>query len=509
MNNYRLELVGLSKSFAEKRANEAVSLNIAAGEIHALVGENGAGKSTLMGMIYGLLKPDAGSIVWEGREQSIKNPEHARKLGIGIVMQHFALFESMSVLENLYLHTSLTRTISRAALAEQARRVAAEFGFELDLEAVVSHLSVGEQQRIEILRCLLQEQLKLLILDEPTAVLSPDETDALLQSLKKLAAQGTSIIYISHKLKEITALADRATVLRQGRVVAEVIPSEVSEETIARLMMGGELAEKPNQHSAAGQGHCVLQLKQASSTRHYRDADRLKTVDLSVYSGQVLGVAGIAGNGQNALVDAISGESQLQSGEVHFAGTDISKKSLAWRYARGISAVASERLTRSVSIGQTLTENYYLKARLARPGQWVQWRAMRAQTEQVIAQFEVSCSGANAIAGSLSGGNLQKFIMGRELAMQPKLLVCHSPTWGVDIHSARLIRSRLQQLAKRGAAVVVISEDLDELLEVADTLAVLFEGQLSQVRPVAQWSVAEVGHWMAGLHDSAPVEAAG
>ena len=522
MSSPRLELIEVTKQFGEKKANDAISMAVHAGSIHAVVGENGAGKSTLMSIIYGLLQPDEGQILWDSKECVINNPLDARKLGVGIVMQHFSLFESMTVLENLYLHASIARKLSLKELEDEARDAASEFGFQLDLHARVENLSVGEQQRVEILRCLLQEDLKLLILDEPTTVLTPDEIDALLSSLKALAKSGCSVLFISHKLREIRAIADTASILRGGRVIGRITPSDIEEQGIAAMMMGGDTSlaagasdstPKSAFHAAAKQAKSadpslgavrldsapLIKLKNISGGNRFGDRPAVHQVSLSVEAGEILGVAGIAGNGQDALLDLVSGEQKIISGEVILFDEHVSDLGLAKRYRLGLSSVAAERRDRSVSINQSLLENTYLKSRLRQEKSFIDWAQVKSLTQKIIRDFNVVCSGENDIAANLSGGNLQKFVMGRELLSEPKFFICHQPTWGVDIHAATFIRQRLRDLARSGAAVIVISEDLDELTALCSSLAVICDGRLSEQRPIDDWELSEIGRYMTGL----------
>ncbi len=495
----RLELVALSKRYAQVCANDAISLRVAAGEIHALVGENGAGKSTLLSMIYGLTQADEGAILWEGREREILGPQDARKLGIGIVMQHFSLFPELDVLDNLYLHASVVESVSRQSLALRAKEKMTQLGLNLSLTACVSELALGQRQQIEILRCLLQPDLKLLILDEPTAVLTVDEADQLLTLLERLSLEGCSIVYVSHKLHEVCRIASQATVLRRGKVVGHCSPVEVGEAHLASLMVGGDIESASRERHTQALREEGLALNALTTPYGGAQGAPLKAVDVLFPSGAVSGVAGVSGSGQNALVDAISGELMGADGQLSYQGRALGSLTLAQRYLLGISVIAAERKERCVEPSMTLLENYYAKYRLKHPATVIPWGELKARVSALIDQFDIACAGPEARAGSLSGGNLQKFILARELSLQPQVLICHQPTWGVDIRSAAFIWQQLRQVADDGAVVVVLSEDLDELLAQTDAIAVLHDGQLSPLIARVTLSRQQLGEWMSGL----------
>ena len=495
----RLELRGVTKAFPGVLANDHVSFGVRPGEIHALLGENGAGKSTLVKMIYGVLHPDEGEIRFDGAAVQIPNPKAARAMGIGMVFQHFSLFEPMTVLENIAL--GLDERLSQSELETRIREVLATYGLTLDPHRTVSTLSVGERQRIEIVRALLLDP-KLLIMDEPTSVLTPQEVTQLFETLRSLAGGGCSILYISHKLHEIKALCDGATILRGGRVVGDCVPAEELSRSMAEMMIGGSLKDisKAEGRAPGPEKFAVEGLSLASRG----DFDvALKDVRFSVRSGEILGIAGVAGNGQNELMLALSGETPAGAEAIRLDGRPMGALGIDERRRRGLAAVPEERNGHGAVPGFTLADNAVLTARnregMVRQGVIVS-AAARGFAEEVIAAFKVKATGPGATAGSLSGGNLQKFIMGREVMQTPEVLVVSQPTWGVDAGAAAAIHQALVDLAARGSAIVVISQDLDELLSLCDSLAVINEGRLSAKRAVKDFSIEEIGMLMGGVH---------
>jgi simple sugar transport system ATP-binding protein len=496
----RLELRGVTKRFPGVLANDNVSLKVAPGEIHALLGENGAGKSTLVKMIYGILAPDTGEVLWDGQQVKIQNPRAARKLGIGMVFQHFSLFEALTVLENIAL--GLDSNISQRELEAEIRRVLDLYGLKLDPQRVVSTLSVGERQRIEIVRALLLNP-RLLIMDEPTSVLTPQEVEQLFETLRKLAAGGCSILYISHKLHEIIALCDVATILRGGKFVAECDPKKETSKSMAELMIGANLKEITRTPGRAfGEEKFAVRALSLAKVGDFGMA--LRDINFSVRAGEILGVAGVAGNGQNEFMTALSGEVRALTPEsIVLGGTPIGRLGPNERRALGLCAVPEERNGHAAVGDFTLTDNGSLTARRRMgfmEGGLISVGRATAYADKVIKAFTVKALGPSSTAGSLSGGNLQKFIMGREILQEPTALVVSQPTWGVDAGAAGAIRQAIVDLAGRGAAVVVVSQDLDELLEFCDSLVVINLGALSHVMKVGEVSIEEIGLLMGGVH---------
>jgi len=496
----RLSLKGITKRFPGVLANDNVSFAVRAGEIHALLGENGAGKSTLVKMIYGIMQPDAGEILWNGERVSVPNPKAARRLGIGMVFQHFSLFEAMTVLENIAL--GMDTKIPARELEGRIREVMTQYGLKLDPQRIVADLSVGERQRIEIVRALLLNP-SLLIMDEPTSVLTPQEVDQLFVVLRQLAKEGCSILYISHKLHEIKALCDTATILRGGRLVDTCDPKVETSRSMAEKMIGGSLRtiEKPAGRQFGAEKFVVKHLS-VPALGHF-DVP-LRDISFAVRAGEIFGVAGVAGNGQTALLLALSGETPVgEAAAVAIDGQQLGRLGAKERRLKGLASVPEERNGHAAVPDFTLSDNAVLTARdrlglavsgLIRPG------AARKYTSDVIAAFAVKTTGAEAVAGSLSGGNLQKYIMGREILQKPGVLVVSQPTWGVDAGAAAAIHQALVDLAAAGSAIVVISQDLDELLSLCDTLAVINGGRLSRPMAVAGANIEEIGLLMGGIH---------
>jgi simple sugar transport system ATP-binding protein len=479
-------------------ANDGVDLVVMPGEIHAVLGENGAGKSTLMKVISGVTPPTGGEMRWEGKEALPRDPAHARALGIGMVFQHFSLFETLTVAENIALtHPGAG---GRAALAREIAAVSARYGLAVDPRQLVHALSVGERQRVEIVRCLMQKP-RLVILDEPTSVLTPQAVRKLFATLRTLAAEGCSIVYVSHKLDEIKALCHVATVLREGRVTATCIPAEETPQSMARMMIGAEL---PIPRHGMQTASADVRLRLAGLSRESPDpfGVDLKDVHLDVHSGEIVGIAGISGNGQKELLLAISGEEPLaEKYPVQILGVEAGRMRAGRRRRLGVGFVPEERLGRGALARMTLGENMLLTAHRRSMVRWglIRSAAVADFTRECIDRFKVVCSGPQARADSLSGGNLQKFIVGREVLQQPKVLVVAQPTWGVDVGAAAFIRQALLDLSAGGTAVLVISEELDELFEICDRIAVIANGKLSPAKRANETSIEEIGLWMSGI----------
>jgi simple sugar transport system ATP-binding protein len=496
----RLALSGIVKRFPGVLANDRVSFSVRPGEIHALLGENGAGKSTLVKMIYGIMQPDAGEMFWNGEPVTIANPKAARRLGIGMVFQHFSLFEALTVLENIAL--GMDAKIPARELENRVREIMAVYGLKLDPYRKVSTLSVGERQRIEIVRALLLNP-KLLIMDEPTSVLTPQEVDQLFVVLRQLAGEGCSILYISHKLHEIKALCDTATILRSGEVVDTCDPKVETSRSMAEKMIGAGLKDI-NKTSGRVKGREKLLVQHLKVPAIGPYGVELKGISFSVHEGEIFGIAGVAGNGQNALLLALSGEEPVHdSGMIVLDGAPIARLKARERRLKGMASVPEERNGHAAVPDFTLSDNSILTAR-DRVGMvfsgLIRSSAAHDYTGKVIEAFAVKTTGTKSTAGSLSGGNLQKYIMGREILQNPGVLVVSQPTWGVDAGAAAAIHQAIIDLAEAGSAIVVISQDLDELLSLCDTLAVINEGRLSAPMAVEGADVEEIGLLMGGIH---------
>ncbi|HTV22736.1 MAG TPA: ABC transporter ATP-binding protein, partial [Polyangiaceae bacterium] len=499
---FRLELLDVTKRYPGVVANDGVSLGVLPGEIHAVLGENGAGKSTLMKIIYGMLRPDSGELRWNGDRLEAHGPRAARAHGIAMVFQHFSLFESMTVAQNVWLgldpHAADGRRRSLDAVRADLRRVADDYRLPLDPERSVHDLSVGERQRVEILRALLARP-RLLILDEPTSVLTPQAVQALFATLRQLAAEGCSILYISHKLDEIQALCHTATVLRAGRVVGTADPRRETTASLARLMLGDEpprVARAPNEPRGAS-----LVVERLGVERSHEFGVTLRDVSFEVRGGEILGIAGVSGNGQRELLGALSGEdAERATGAIRLWDEDVTRSGPQLRRRRGLRFVPEERLGRASVPSLSLLKNALLtRPELVSGAGFVQNRALRALTQRLLARYDVKAGGPEALAGSLSGGNLQKFIVARELDATPRVFIVSQPTWGVDVGASAQIRAQLVALRDAGSAVLIVSEDLDELFEICDALVVIAGGRLSPRLATEDMSADRIGEWMSGL----------
>ena len=501
----RLELIGISKQYPAVKANDNVSLRVKPGEIHAVLGENGAGKSTMMKMIYGAVRPDEGEIRWNGQAVQVASPAQARQLGISMVYQHFSLFDTLTAAENVWL--GLDKSLSLAEVTDRINKVAKEYGLDVEPLRPVHSLSVGERQRVEIVRALLTNP-KLLILDEPTSVLTPQAVEKLFVTLRQLAAEGCSILYISHKLDEIRSLCHHCTVLRGGKVTGEVDPTLETNASLSKLMIGSappELAHRP-----ANPGAVALAVRGMSLPKLNPFGTTLADIALDVRAGEIVGIAGVSGNGQQELMAALSGEDpRAPAGSVQLFGQDIAAMSPRHRRHLGLHFVPEERLGRGAVPAMSLADNTLLTRveAVSRSG-WIDTGAVRALAARLIGAYNVKAGGPEAPAKSLSGGNLQKFIVGREIDANPKLLIVSQPTWGVDVGAAAQIRGALLKLRDDGCAVLVVSEELEELFEISDRLQVIAAGRLSPSVAVADASVPMIGEWMSGLWPGRGVPAA-
>lgn len=499
MTDTLLSLSGLTKAYPGVIANSGVSFDIQKGEVHALLGENGAGKSTLVKMIYGLVKPDSGTMTLNGSAFAPPAPSFARQSGVAMVFQHFSLFDALNVAENIAL--GMENAPRQRDLAAKIKEVSHQYGLPLDPYMRVGDLSAGERQRVEIIRCLLQNP-KLLIMDEPTSVLTPQEVEILFRTLRQLKAEGTSILYISHKLEEIRSLCDTATILRLGKKVATCTPAETSARQLAEMMVGSSLHTPERAQSTFGD--VLLKVTELSLPAPSEFGTALKSVSFSVHAGEILGIGGVAGNGQDELLGALSGEVKSGAGTIGLRSSDIGALGPQKRRALGVLAAPEERLGHAAVPDMSLTENALLSAAIRKgmvSSGFLNWGKAKSYAEEVIKAFDVRTPGPGNAARSLSGGNLQKFVIGREVLQDPDVLIVNQPTWGVDAAAAADIRQALLNLAEKGAAVIVISQDLDELMEISDNFAALNEGRLSASKPVQGLSVEEIGLMMGGVHD--------
>lgn len=496
MSPPRLQLAHITKRYPSVVANSDVSLVVQPGEIHAVLGENGAGKSTLMKIIYGSVKPDEGSVTFNGQPVQVRNPQEARALGISMVFQHFSLFDTLTVAENVWL--GLDRSHTLAQVRDSITAKAREYGLDVDPSRPVHTLSVGEMQRVEIIRALLTNP-KLLILDEPTSVLTPQAVEKLFVVLRKLASEGCSILYISHKLHEIRELCTACTVLRGGKVTGVADPRRETNASLSRMMIG---AEPPQlEHHVRAPGAVVLRVQGLTLPREDQFGHDLEDISFEVRAGEVVGIAGVSGNGQRELLFALSGEDTRADADMVQVGTQpAGRLGPAHRRKLGLHFVPEERLGRGAVPSLGLAQNLLLTRTdtVGRSG-WIDVKALQRQAAGIIQRFNVKAGGPDAAARSLSGGNLQKFIVGREIDAKPKLLIVSQPTWGVDVGASAQIRSEILALRDAGCAVLVLSEELEELFEISDRLHVIAKGRLSPSIERARANVTLIGEWMSGL----------
>jgi general nucleoside transport system ATP-binding protein len=498
-----LSLTGITKRFGALVANDAISLELARGEVLGLLGENGAGKSTLVSILFGHYVADAGSIEVFGRPLPSGHPKSALAAGVGMVHQHFTLAHNLSVLDNVLIGTEpLWRPLSarrraRARLLETSQR----FGLTIDPDARVSDISVGERQRVEILKALYRGA-RILILDEPTAVLTPQETQALFATLKTLVADGLSVIFISHKLDEVMAVCRRVAVLRQGKLVALRDTAQTSKADLAELMVGRRVDAPVRAHDAATEPAGARLVVAA-----LRIGQHVKHAGFEVRRGEIFGIAGVSGNGQAALADALFGLLAAERGEIRVDGRPLRAMPRTFISA-GVGRVPEDRgavgVIGDLAVWENAVSEHYRDPRYSRWG-WLLRSAARAQARCIVEQFDVRGAGLDAPAQTLSGGNIQKLILGRELINAPGVIVANQPTWGLDVGAVAYVHSQLLAARDRGAALVLISEDLDELFALADRIAVMFHGRLSE--PRSDWTVPEIGLAMAGGGEAVPAQA--
>ncbi|MET0543176.1 MAG: ABC transporter ATP-binding protein [Variovorax sp.] len=501
-----LALRGITKRFGTLVANDAISLDLDRGEVLALLGENGAGKSTLMSILFGHYRADAGSIEVFGAPLAPGNPKAALAAGIGMVHQHFTLADNLTVLDNVMMGSEplwqpfTRRTEARAKLLDVAQR----FGLPVEPDALVGTLSVGERQRVEILKALYRGA-RILILDEPTAVLTPQESEALFDTLSLMVSQGLSIIFISHKLGEVLRVSHRIVVLRGGKLVAEVPAAGTTQAQLANAMVG-HAVKPPERHPSRNVGGDVCVLDAVSTGAGSRDA--LRNVSLGLKAGEIVAIAGVSGNGQVALAELLCGTRRATSGSVRLLGMPL-RASPAWLVQQGVARIPEDRHAVGVVGDLPLWENTVserLRGPAFRRGPLVRRGAARAQAKRIVEAFDVRGGGLDATARSLSGGNMQKLILGRALLAPdgaiatPRLIVAHQPTWGLDIGAVSYVQQQLVAARDAGAAVLVISDDLDEVMVLGDRIAVMHGGELGEARPAEAWTRETIGLAMAGVH---------
>ena len=502
-----LEMRGIVKRFPGVLANDHVYFDVRAGEIHALLGENGAGKSTLMKVLYGLYQPDEGEVFLNGRAIQIHSPTDSLKYGIGMIHQHFMLVDNLTVAENVALGLKSSREprLDLDVVSARIRELAQKYSLQVNPQAVVGKLAVGQQQRVEIIKALYRGAA-LLVLDEPTAVLTPQEVDDLFVIFKQMAADGHALIFISHKLDEIFALTDRVTVLRDGRVVGTRPTSEVTKKDLANMMVGREvLLERVRPPRKLGKVR--LKLEQVSAVND--DGQRvLKDVSFEVRSGEIVGVAGVSGNGQRPLARAIAGLREVENGRILLEGRDVTGLSPAQMFQAGLAYIPEERMHDGIVKDFSVAENFILQDHIRAPyskGIFLNFKQIAQHADQLIKSFNVKTPTQETPTKNLSGGNIQKLILARELAREPRVLIAAQPTRGVDIGATEYIHNQLLQQRSEGLATLLISEDLDEVKALSDRIIVLFGGEIMGIVSSDEVTTEGLGLMMAGERWLQPV----
>jgi simple sugar transport system ATP-binding protein len=495
----RLEMRNIVKRFPGVLANDHVNFDVAAGEVHALLGENGAGKSTLMRQLYGLYKPDEGQIVINGEPVIFHSPADAIRAGIGMIHQHFMLVSTLTVAENVALGLKSTREprldLDRVAL--RVEELSKTYGLKVDPSAYIWQLAVGEQQRVEIIKALYRGA-SLIILDEPTAVLTPQEVDDLFVTFKRMAQEGHALIFISHKLHEVMAISQRITVLRDGRSVETRSAEGVTRQELAQMMVGREI--KPLAPQAFNPGEVKLSIT-ALHAMGDRGTEALRGVDLDVRGGEIVGLAGVSGNGQRELAECLAGLRKVTEGALLISGQDLTRASLRQRIEGGLAYVPEERMRDGAIREFSVQENVFLRDHSSPKftrSIFLNFAAMDKHARQLVSKFSVKTPRLDTPIKNLSGGNIQKLIMARELSREPKVLIAAQPTRGVDIGASEYIRQRLLEQRANGVAILLISEDLDEILELSDRIAVMFEGRIVGIVNRGEATPEELGLLMAG-----------
>lgn len=492
---YIVEMQKITKTFGELVANDCVDFQLEKGEIHALLGENGAGKTTLMRILYGLYHQDSGQINIEGNPVNIHSPKDAIALGIGMVTQHFALVPPMSVAENVVLGYTGGFLLNQAKIEEQVADAIARFGMELNPRAQVRHLSVGQRQRVEILKALYRNA-RVLILDEPTAVLIPQEVDALFETINRLVSDGLSVIFISHKLHEVTKITNRVTVLRDGKVIGSVLTQDVTQGQLAAMMVGRESFGVRRETGAAPEDNCILNVNELCANDD-KGLPALKNISFEINNGEILGIAGVGGNGQKELAETLCGVRAPTNGKIILSGQDITHKTPHEFTEAGMGRIPEDRHEGMVG-DLTVTQNLALEHldEFSKNG-ILNHKAIRANAENLINQFQIKARPQDATR-TLSGGNMQKVLLARVLARQPKVVIAPQPTRGLDVGATDYVRQQLLEQRQRGAGVLLISEDLDEILALADRIAVIYEGEIVGILPANQATPERLGLLMSG-----------
>lgn len=496
-----LQVQNLTKSFPSVLALDNVSMDVKRGEIHCLLGENGAGKSTLSETIYGTYLPDSGKIFFRGAPVEIMSPKDAIATGISIVHQHFVLVPPLTVLENIILGTQKSGLHMDTSYArKRLQELSSNYGVNLNLNARVWHLSVGEQQWVEIFKAL-YIGVDLLILDEPTAVLTPQQSERLFSVIKKMRDEGLAIIFITHKLKEVKAVSDRVTVLRKGKKIATVNTQDVSKQDLANMMVGRHVVFTIERKEIEP-GEVVFEANNLRAL-NFHGEEGLKGVSFKVREKEVLGLAGVSGNGQKLLFDVIVGQEKLTDGSMKLDGKDITNTKISKRMNMGLSSIPEDRIKEGLVMDFPVEENLVLglhrREPFAKGKVLVNQKAIRKFSEQAIEDFDIATPSSKQISKKLSGGNLQKLILAREFSQETKLLIASQPSRGLDVGSTEYVRRRILEQKRKGAGVLLISEDLDEILNLSDRIAVIFKGEIMDIIDVEEANIEHLGLLMAGI----------
>ena len=499
---YVVEMLNIRKEFPGIVANDNITLQLKEGEVHALLGENGAGKSTLMGMLFGMYKPDRGCIKVRGKEVKISNPNIANDLGIGMVHQHFKLVDNFTVTENIILGCEPKKglVVDIKTAAKRIEELSKQYGLNVDPYAKIEDISVGMQQRVEILKMLYRDA-NVLIFDEPTAVLTPSEIEELLSIIKGMTKEGKSVIIITHKLKEIKAVADKCTVIRRGKYIGTVDVKDTTEAEMAKMMVGREVSFKVEKTEAKPK-ETVISIKNIS-VKNNKKVLGLKNFSLDVKAGEIVGIAGVEGNGQTELVEALTGMRQVESGIIEFKNKDITKKSIRERIDEGMAHIPEDRQKRGLILSMPIASNMVIKdfdkAPFSKNG-ILNKEAIRDYSQEIVDKFDVrSGEGIDSLAGMLSGGNQQKAIIGREVTEDPDLLIAVQPTRGLDVGAIEFIHQAIVAQRDKGKAVLLVSFELDEIFNLSDRIAVINSGRLIDIVKTEETDVHDVGLMMAGI----------
>jgi len=500
-----LSMQGITKRFPGVVANHKVDFDVRSGEVHALLGENGAGKTTLMNVLYGLYHADEGEIILNGEKVGIESPTDAIEQGIGMIHQHFMLVETLTVAENvaLGLRSSREPLTDLNKVSERILELAELYGLDIDPDAYIWQLSVGQQQRVEIIKALYRGAA-LLILDEPTAVLTPQEVDEFFSIIREMAKDGHALIFISHKLHEVIDISDRVTVLRDGKKVGTHQTAQATKADLARWMVGREVDFRPEIEQVE-RGEVRLKVDSISCLSN-RGTSSLQEVDLDVHSGEILGVAGVSGNGQRELAEVITGLREATAGRIFLDGEDITSLPPISRTDRALSYIPEERMRDGMIKEFTVAENLILREHHKQPfSKWgfLNLKAVEQHSSELIQNYQIKTPSQETLAKSLSGGNIQKVVVARELSRDPRVIVASQPTRGLDVGAMEYVRSRLLEERLEGTAILLISEDLDEILALADRIAVIYEGQIMGIVPREEATPEKLGLLMAGVKEGA------